>query len=130
DSPNGPKVAVLSNGWWKRAFGSDPNVVGKTILLSGDPYTVIGVLAPFDPSEFLDPPMVWTAFQLDPNTGDQGHYFRSAGRLKAGVTLEQAQAQFKRSADEYRAKYPNALQPNNSFTVEPIQTVFVRNSKT
>jgi predicted permease len=130
DLPSGPRVAVLSNGWWKRAFGSDPNIVGRTILLSGDPYTVIGVLAPFDPSEFLDPPMVWTPFQLDPNTGDQGHYFRSGARLKPGVTLEQAQAQFKRSADEYRAKYPNALQPNNSFTVEPIQTVFVRNSKT
>jgi predicted permease len=130
DLPNGPRVAVLSNGWWRRAFGGDQGVIGRTILLSGDPYTVIGVLAPFDPSEFLDPPMVWTAFQLDPNTGDQGHYFRAAARVKSGVTLEQAQAQFKRSADEYRAKYPNALQPNSSFTVEPIQKVFVRNSKT
>ena len=130
DLPNGPRVAVLANGWWKRAFGSDPNVIGRTILLSGDPYTVIGVLAPFDASEFLDPPMVYTAFQLDPNSGDQGHYFRSGGRLKPGVTLEQAQAQFKRAADEYRAKYPNSLQPNNSFTVDPIQKVFVRNSKT
>jgi predicted permease len=131
DLPNGPRVAVLSNGWWKRAFGSDTAIVGKTILLSGDPYTVIGVLAPgFDPSEFLDPPAVWTAFQLDPNTGDQGHYFRSAARLKPGVPLEQAQAQFRRSADDYRARFPNALQPQSSFSVEPIGNVFVRNSRT
>src|SRR3954468_8641926 len=37
DLPNGPRAAVLSNGWWKRAFGGDPKIVGKTILLSGDP---------------------------------------------------------------------------------------------
>jgi putative ABC transport system permease protein len=131
DLPKGPRVAVLSNGWWRTTFASDPGVIGKTILLSGDPYTVTGVLAPgFDPSEFLDPPSVYTAFQLDPNTSDQGHYFRSGARLKPGVTLEQAQAQFKRSADEYRAKYPNALQPTSSFTVQTISTVFVQNSRT
>jgi predicted permease len=131
DRPNGPRVAVLSNGWWRTRFNSDSTIVGKTIVLSGDPYTVIGVLAPgFDPSEFLDPPSVWTAFQLDPNTSDQGHYFRSGGRLKAGVSLEQAQAQFKKSAADYRSRFPNALQPNSSFTVEPIQKVFVRNSRT
>ena len=132
DRPNGPKVAVLSNSWWRTRFAGDSSIIGKTIQLSGDPYTVIGVLAPgFDPSEFLDPTTnVWTAFQIDPNTGDQGHYFRSAARLKAGVTLEQAQAKLKQSADEYRARFPNALQPNNAFTVEPIQKVFVRNSRT
>ena len=131
DLPNGPRVAVLSNGWWKTSFGSDSSVIGRTIQLSGDPYTVIGVLAPgFDPSEFLDPPSVWTAFQLDPNTSDQGHYFRSGGRLKPGVTLEQAQAQFKRSAADYKARFPIALQPNQGFTVETISKVFVRNSRT
>jgi predicted permease len=131
DLPNGPRVAVLSNGWWKTSFGSDSSVIGRTIQLSGDPYTVIGVLAPgFDPSEFLDPPSVWTAFQLDPNTADQGHYFRSGGRLKPGVTLEQAQAQFKRSAADYKTRFPIALQPNQGFTVETISTVFVRNSRT
>ncbi len=45
DRPNGPRVAVLSNGWWTRRFASDPAIVGKTIQLSGDPYVVIGVLA-------------------------------------------------------------------------------------
>jgi predicted permease len=131
DRPGGPRVAVLSHGWWRTRFVSDSSIIGRTILLSGDPYTVIGVLAPgFDPSEFLEPSNVYTAFQLDPNTGDQGHYFRAAGRLKAGVTLAQAQAKFKQSADDYRARFPIALQPNQAFTVEPIATVFVRNSRT
>src|SRR3954469_16993872 len=45
DLPNGPKVAVLSNGWWTRRFASDPASIGKTISLSGEPYVVIGVVA-------------------------------------------------------------------------------------
>ena len=131
DLPNGPKVAVLSYGWWTRRFASDPAIIGKTILLSGDPYVVIGVInKDFDPSEFLNPPEVWTAFQIDPNTSDQGHYFRSAGRLKPGITLAQAQAKFQQSADAYRTKYPRAIGPKAGFSVEPVQKVFVRNSTT
>lgn len=130
DRPNGPKAAVLSYGWWTRRFASDPNVIGKTILLSGDPYVVIGVVAKdFDPSEFIDTPEVWTSFQIDPNTADQAHYFRSAARLKPGVTLTQAQARFKASAEQFRQKYPNAIGKQAAFGVEPVQKVFVRNSK-
>ena len=128
--PNGPRVAVLSYGWWTRRFAADPSIVGKTILLSGDPYVVIGVLnRGFDPSEFLDPPEVWTAFQIDPNTTDGAHYFRAAARLRPGVTLAQAQAKLRQSADEYRARIPNGIGPKDSFSVERIEKVFVRNSQ-
>ncbi|HEY4303218.1 MAG TPA: ABC transporter permease [Gemmatimonadaceae bacterium] len=131
DRPNGPKSAILSFGWWTRRFASDQNILGKTVLLSGEPFVVIGVMSKdFDPSEFLDTPDVWTAFQIDPNTGDQGHYFRSAARIKPGVTLEQAQAKLKQSAAAYNTKYPNALDPKGGFSVEPVEKVFVRNSKT
>ncbi|MEP6495018.1 MAG: ABC transporter permease [bacterium] len=129
DRPNGPRAAVLSYGWWTRRFAADPNVIGKTISLSGDPYVIIGVVnRSFDPSEFGDVPDVWTAFQLDPNTADQAHYFRTAGRLKPGVTLQQAQAKLKQSADEFRRKFPNSLGPNASFSVDRIGNVFIRNS--
>ena len=129
DRPNGPRVAVLSYAWWTRRFAADPSVVGKTILLSGDPYVVVGVLNRFDVSEFLDPPDVWTPFQIDPNTTSGAHYFRSAARIKAGVTLAQAQAALRQSAAQFREKFPNQLGPNESFSVEPIQNVFVRNSR-
>src|SRR3954469_8325971 len=128
--PNGPRVAVLSYGWWTRRFASDPSIVGKTILLSGDPYVVIGVVnRGFDPSEFLDAPEVWTAFQIDPNTTDGAHYFSAAARLKPGVTLAQAQARLRQSANEYRARIPNGIGKQASFSVEPIGKVFVRNSQ-
>jgi putative ABC transport system permease protein len=130
DKPNAQHVAVLSYGWWVRRFASDPAIIGKTISLSGDPYVVVGVISPtFDPSEFLDPPQLWTPFQLDPNAVEQGHFFRAAGRIKPGVTLAQAQAALAKSAVDFRERFPKAIGPKAGFSVEPIQKVFVRNSE-
>jgi hypothetical protein len=52
---------------------------------------------------------VYVPFQLDPNSTDQGHYFNAGGRLKDGVTLAAANAQFKVAAEEFRRKYPDAM---------------------
>jgi predicted permease len=127
DLPLGPKVVVLSKSYWETRFNSDANIVGKTIALSGDAHEIVGVLGDFSFAEFGSEPQVWLPFQLDPNTTDQGHYFQAAGRLKGGVTLEQAQARLKLSADDYKRKFPNALGPNGSFTVQPVRDVLVRN---
>jgi putative ABC transport system permease protein len=128
DVPNGPKVALISYNLWTGRFGGDPQMLGKTISLSGEPFVVIGIVGrSFDVREFGPAPDVWTPFQLEPNTNDQGHYFQVAARLKPGVTLEQAKARLQVSAAEYRAKYPNALQPNASFSVTPFREAFVSN---
>jgi predicted permease len=130
DRPGGERVAVLTHGLWSRRFSSDPNIVGKTMLLSGEPFAIIGVTGPeFDIAEFGQEPDLFIPFQLDPNTVDQGHFFQAAARIRPGVTLEQAQARLKLSANEYRTKFPQALQENNSFSVEPLQQVFVRNAR-
>ena len=130
DRPGGEKVAVLSHRLWTRRFAADPAMIGKTLSLSGEPHVVIGVIGPeFDIAEFGQEPELWIPFQIDPNTVDQGHFFQAAARVKPGVTLEQAQARLKLSADEYRVKFPDALQANNSFSVEPLQQVFVRNAR-
>ncbi len=130
DRPGGEKVAVLSHGLWTRRFAADPAIVGKTLSISGEPHSVIGVIGPeFDIAEFGDAPDLFIPFQLDPDTVDQGHFFQSAARIRPDITLEQAQARLKLSADEYRAKFPQALQANNSFSVEPLQQVFVRNAR-
>ncbi|RPI57062.1 MAG: ABC transporter permease [Acidobacteria bacterium] len=125
--PGGERVVVLSHAFWRRRFASDPEVIGKTLSLSGDPHTVVGIIGPtFDVGEFGPPLDVWVAFQLDPNSTDQGHYFSAAGRLKPGVTLEQAQAQLDRSAGDYRRKFPRTLDDNESFSVTPFQEAFVK----
>jgi len=128
DLPKGPRVAVISEGLWTRRFANDPDMVGKSISLSGDPYTIIGIVgSDFRPEDLGPSPDVWTPFQLDPESVDQGHYFRAAARLKPGVPLEQAQARLKLAADEFRTRFPNALQPNSSFTVSPMRDAFVSN---
>src|SRR5262249_1190861 len=118
DKPKAQHVAVLSYGWWVRRFASDPAIIGKTIALNGDPYVVIGVSAPsFNPCEFLDPPQLWTPFQLDPNAVEQAHFFRVAGRIKPGFTFEQAQAALAKSAVDFRERFPKAIGPKSGFSV-------------
>ncbi len=120
DRPNGGKVALISSGLLARRLGGDPNILGRTISLGGDPHVIIGVVgSTFDVREFGAQPDVWTAFQLDPNTSDQGHYFRAAARLKPGVSLDQAKARLQVSASEFRARFPDALEANEGFSVTP-----------
>jgi putative ABC transport system permease protein len=126
DHPGGGRVAILSERLWVSRFGSDPGVIGRAISLNGEPYTIVGVLGPFH-FDIGSNPQVWTPFQLDPNATDQGHYFLCAGRLKPGVSLENAQAQLRSSADEYRRRFPDAIGPDDAFSVMTIRQALVRN---
>jgi len=127
DQPNGPRVTVISKHLWQTRFNADPNIAGRSISLGGEPYTIVGVLGDFDFREFGPTPEVWVLFQFDPNTTDQGHYFQTLGRLKPGITLQQADARLSASAADYRKKFPNALGPQNSFGVRGIRDVIVGN---
>ena len=129
DRPSGPHVVVISNGLWHSRYGSDPAIVGKTIELTGDPYEVIGVLG----STFkTDPPAdVWLPLQADPNSTNQGHYLLCAARMRPGVTLEQAQAAMKLSAEEFRRKFPGPLMdPHESATAVPLRDTVVSGVRT
>ena len=126
DTPQGPRVTVISRRLWETRFNADPNIVGKAMGIGGEPYTIVGVLDTFDFREFGPTPQVWTLFQFDPNTRDQGHYFQVMGRLKPGVTLQQANARLQASAAQFRAKFPTALGPQNTFGVETVRDVLVR----
>jgi len=128
DRPRGGNLAVLSYGLWQRRFGSDPSMVGRAISFGGEPFTVIGVVNrefTFDPS-----PDLFLTFQADPDSTNQGHYFRVAARLKPGVALGAAKAAMNLAAEEFKRIYPRALGPNQSFSVEPMQSLMVRNVRT
>ena len=128
DSPDAESVVVVSQRFWESRFNRAEDIIGRSISLSGEPYTVIGVLGDFDFSDLGGPtPQVWMPFKLPVHTPDQGHYFQSAGRLKNGVSLDQAKVRFQASADDYRRKYPNALGPNQSFGVQPVREALARN---
>jgi putative ABC transport system permease protein len=128
DMPKGSRVALISEGLWRRRFAEDPNILGKTIGLGGDPHLVVGVIgSSFDFREFGPAPDVWTPFQIDPNSPDQGHYFQAAGRLKSGVTIFEARARIVASAAEFSRKYPRALGNNNGFSIESLREALVQN---
>ena len=126
DKPQGPKVAVISRSLWETRLNGDPTIVGKSISLGNEPYTIVGVLNTFDFREYGPTPQVWTLFQFDPNSADQGHYFQVMARLKPGVTVQQAYGRMQSSAKDYRDKFPKAIGPNAGFGVLKVQDALVR----
>jgi putative ABC transport system permease protein len=129
DLPNAGYTAVIN--FWTQRLASDPNVLGKSITLSGNPHAVVGVVGrEFDVRDFGDAPEVWVPFQLDPNTADQGHYFVTVARLKPGVSLEQAQARLMASASAYRDRYTVAAMPETGgFSAIRLQESLVRQAR-
>jgi putative ABC transport system permease protein len=127
DLPNGPRVALVSQNLWMLRFGSDSRILGKMISLNGEPYSVIGIVAD-SPAlhEFGPPSDVYVPFQLDPNTRDEGNYFKVVARLKAGVTLEQAKDRLQAFANSNRATYPHTIGPRAGFTVRVFREALVR----
>jgi putative ABC transport system permease protein len=98
EMPGAPRVAILSHGFWQRAFGGEQSVIGSTISLSGRPTTVVGVLpAGFSlmvPAEALVPANVdvWIPYAVDYAKQERdSHGLTVIGRMKRGVTLAQAQ---------------------------------------
>ena len=99
-------VAVLTNGFWKRRFGADPNVIGRTFSMNSEPYTVIGVLAadfrqPL-PSDLYVP---WPVAELRAKER-VAHDFGVIARLKPNVTLDRAQAELSAIARRIDAQTP------------------------
>ncbi len=115
-TPGGHPVAVLSDGFWKRRFGSDASLVGKTLSLSGKTYTVVGITpAGFKGTQAFGGPDLWVpmAQHADFLPRDEWYESRRAllfnvlGRLKPGVKLEQATASMKAIATRLEKEYPD-----------------------
>ncbi len=111
-----PRVALLSHGFWQRRFGGDAGAVGKTLRVGGDAVTVIGVLP--ENFSFLDAsdlwlnakygvPEVFAASSTDPRQSRGMHYMNAVARLKQGVTLEQARADFNALVERLRPLHPD-----------------------
>ncbi|MEO7725142.1 MAG: ABC transporter permease, partial [Chthoniobacterales bacterium] len=92
DQPNNVSVVLLSDGLWKRRFGSDPNMVGKQISVGAKPVTVIGVMPPgFD---FPEQSQIWIPAAVNPNEEPRDNRsFSAIARLRDGVEISRAQAQ-------------------------------------
>jgi predicted permease len=94
---NGPRAVMLSDGIWRRKFGADSHIVGRSLDFDGGPKTVVGVLpAWFDFSTVFTPGShvdVFECFPLSPETNKWGNTLSIVGRLKPGVSVKTAQAE-------------------------------------
>jgi predicted permease len=106
--PDRSNVVILSNGLWRRQFGSDPHVLGKMLELDGKPCQIVGVM----PAEFVFPSketQLWKPITITPaRRASRGSYFLSVvGRLNPGVTMEQARAEMTGIGAQLEAQYPD-----------------------
>ncbi|HEY9517350.1 MAG TPA: ABC transporter permease [Gemmatimonadaceae bacterium] len=100
------RVVVLSHGFWERRFGARADVVGRTITLSGLPFTVVGI-APAG-FKFGNPSDLWAPLRTDTTRGRRADFLTVVGRLKPGATFDQAQAQMTTIGRALEAQYPES----------------------
>jgi putative ABC transport system permease protein len=130
DDPRKSRIAVVSEAFWRSRFGADPALVGRPVQLDGAPYTGVGIM----PEGFDFPPGgtkadAWLLFN-DPRaeTARGAHMLGVVGRLKPGVSQEQATAQLKQVADRLAKTYPDN-QLGRSVKVKRLQDTVVEDSR-
>jgi putative ABC transport system permease protein len=132
DRPGAARVVVLSHGFWQRRFGGDPSIVGQSISFNAAPATVIGIL----PEHFRHleinperPADLFSPFRFDaaqPNRG--AHFIRAIGRLKDGVTVDQARAEIETIAARLEQQYP-ADNADQGVSLNPLLDSMVSESR-
>lgn len=128
------RVTILSHNLWQQSFGSDPQIVGRTVYFDRVPYTVIGVLAKDfrPPGVWIRDPQFWIPTPLygELNQARGNHWLWVLGRLKPGVSVAQAQAAMGGLASGLRAQFPTSngevdanVMPLHSYLVTDVRDV-------
>jgi putative ABC transport system permease protein len=123
-----PEVVILSHHLWQERFGSDPNVIGKSVTLDDKTRTVVGVLA--RDISVLSQADLWFPAPSQ-NQGMQSrrsHFLRPVGLLRRGVTISQAQAELNTIAARLGREYPDT-NAGWSLRLEPLQSVLVGSAR-
>jgi predicted permease len=130
DTPGQEKVVVMSYGLWQRRFGGDPAVVGRSLSLGGEPFTVVGVLD----RDYLFPTRtaevaVPLAPDRDPwrNNRKSTNFLRVIGRARAGVTAAQITADFDEIGRRLQAEYAGLYAGKRGVLVVPYAAELTRN---
>jgi putative ABC transport system permease protein len=126
EAPGKNRVVMLSEQLWQQNFGADPQIAGKEITLDGQSYIIIGVM----PDGFRFPSRrtaLWVPLDIPPNLVESrgSHWVHTLGRLKPGVTFEQAEAQMKTIARRLEQQYPDT-QAGRSVRLLPLSEEVVQ----
>ncbi len=125
DTLEAPPTIILGNGYWRRRFGGDPDVIGRSITVNGMPMEIVGVLP--ERFSYLDRnPELILPFQLDPTqAGVGGFNFMALARLRSGVTAEAAHADLVRMLPLAIERYGgNTLDAMQKWEVAPVLLPF------
>ena len=124
-TPGRERVVLLTEGLWRSQFGADPSIVGRSIHLDAAPYLVVGVLpsALRLPIDYATRTLteIWVPLALGPtDPGERGnHGLNALGRLRAGLTLAQAQAEVDTLTRGFLRRYPNNYDAEFGLTLVP-----------
>lgn len=105
DMPGGPNVALVSDRLWRQHLGGEPAPVGRTLVINGTGYTVLGVMPPGFAVDG-QPVDLWLPLRLQADPRDQGHNTMTIARLREGISVAQAQAEMEVLLAELRQAYP------------------------
>src|SRR5438105_8628753 len=119
-------VAMVTENFWRKRMGGDPNVVGRSVTLGGVPHTIVGVL-PNMPFSWVGPAAeVWTTkpFQIAGLSNERimrgSGFLRVVGHLKPGVTIEQARASIPPVEQSYPARFPDKIDSASVMTLKTL----------
>ncbi len=139
EEKQGTRVALISHALWVEHFGADPSILGRGIKLSGDSYTVIGVM----PASFRFPVTapengIWTTLAVDDDPTDPhsltktrgAHLLDTIGRMKPGVTVAQVDQDLKNIAGNLAKQYPNSNSRHDSAAVQTELAALVGDTQT
>ena len=128
--PGGPHVAMLSNSFWRAQFGGDANVLGRSITLEGEPFTIVGVLRRGFTWPLLSAPaQVWLAVQVPLTSNNPSNGGRLAiGLLKPDVSRAQAEAALTPSLEDLRQQFPNMFSPGERAHLDPLRSFFAKSA--
>ena len=122
-----PNIAIISYEFWQRRYGGNPAIVGKSIEFGNGRADVVGVLAPnfeilFPPGTNVDPrPDILIANRVNFETGSRNNVsLRVVGKLKPGVSFQQAQAELDRLSADLRGRFPIKQTSNMNLRIEPM----------
>lgn len=131
DVMNGPNVVLLSHALWRRRFDSDSAIVGRTVTLDDDPYTVIGVMKPTFENVMAPAAELWVPLQYDMSQGRAwGHHLRTVGRLRRGISPDQATSELDAIGPAVlRDLRPETYGADIAFTAIPLREDVTRGVK-
>ncbi|PYP42108.1 MAG: permease [Gemmatimonadetes bacterium] len=129
DRFGGPRVVILGDAVWRRRFGADSAIIGRSIVLDGDPWVVIGVMPRSFENVLAPQAGVWAPLQHDLTEYSWGHHLRTVARLKPGIPIAQASREVDALGRALAKQHTDSYGPRAAFAVHALQDDLTRGIK-